>query len=89
MLDGGKVEDTGPLTMKRMETIDRHSILRWMNTTRMHIFTHIRPEYQGKSGMPGNDYADGKYEHDLDVGKLFSSAARRTRTGKERFVFRR
>jgi arylsulfatase len=42
----------------------------WMNFTRMHIFTHIRPEYQGKSGLPGNDYADGMWEHDQDVGKL-------------------
>jgi arylsulfatase len=41
-----------------------------MNFTRMHIFTHIRPEYQGKSGMPGNDNADGMWEHDQDVGKL-------------------
>jgi arylsulfatase len=29
----------------------------WMNTTRMHIFTHVRPEYLGRSGMPGNFYA--------------------------------
>jgi arylsulfatase len=33
----------------------------WMNTTRMHMFTHVRPEYQGKSGMPGNEYADGMW----------------------------
>ena len=31
----------------------------WMNTTRMHVFTHVRPEMPGKSGMPGNEYADG------------------------------
>ncbi len=84
---GGKIEDTGPLTIKRMETIDDETsnaamgfidkqvkagkpFFVWMNFTRMHVFTHIRPEYQGKSGMPGNDYADGMYEHDLDVGKL-------------------
>jgi arylsulfatase A-like enzyme len=83
----GKIEDTGPLTIKRMETIDDETsdaamgfmdrqvkagkpFFCWMNFTRMHVFTHIRPEYQGKSGMPGNDYADGMYEHDLDVGKL-------------------
>jgi arylsulfatase A-like enzyme len=84
---GGKIEDTGPLTIKRMETIDDETsnaamafidkqakaktpFFVWMNFTRMHIFTHIRPEYQGKSGMPGNDYADGMWEHDQDVGKL-------------------
>jgi arylsulfatase A-like enzyme len=84
---GGKIEDTGPLTIKRMETIDDETsnaamgfidksvkagkpFFVWMNFTRMHIFTHIRPEYQGKGGMPGNDYADGMWEHDQDVGKL-------------------
>ena len=84
---GGKIEDTGPLDMKRMETIDDETsnaamnfvdrqvkagkpFFVWMNFTRMHIFTHIRPEYHGKSGMPGNDYADGMWEHDQDVGKL-------------------
>jgi arylsulfatase A-like enzyme len=86
----GKIEDTGPLTMKRMETFDDETTDRavgfigeqvkankpffvWMNTTRMHIFTHIRPEYHGKSGMPGNDYADGMWEHDQDVGKLLKA----------------
>ena len=84
---GGKIEDTGPLNIKRMETIDDETsnaamafidkqvkaktpFFVWMNFTRMHIFTHIRPEFQGKSGMPGNDYADGMWEHDQDVGKL-------------------
>jgi len=42
----------------------------WMNFTRMHIFTHVRPEFQGKSGMPGNEYADGMWEMDQNVGKL-------------------
>jgi arylsulfatase A-like enzyme len=82
-----KIEDTGPLDMKRMETIDDETsnaamafidkqskggkpFFVWMNFTRMHIFTHIRPEYHEKSGMPGNDYADGMWEHDQDVGKL-------------------
>jgi arylsulfatase A-like enzyme len=82
-----RIEDTGPLDMKRMETIDDETsnaamtfidkqakggkpFFVWMNFTRMHIFTHIRPEYHEKSGMPGNDYADGMWEHDQDVGKL-------------------
>ena len=85
----GKVEDTGALTTKRMETIDDETtaaamdyikkqvqegkpFFTWMNTTRMHLFTHVRPEYQGQSGMPGNDYADGMIEHDNDVGKLLN-----------------
>ncbi|HEY6980753.1 arylsulfatase [Reyranella sp.] len=86
----GKVEDTGPLTRKRMETIDDETtaaaidfmqrqvkankpFFTWMNTTRMHIFTHIRDAMKGQSGMPGNDYADGMIEHDGDVGKLLKA----------------
>jgi arylsulfatase len=42
----------------------------WMNTTRMHLFTHVRDSMKGQSGMAGNEYADGMLEHDGDVGKL-------------------
>ncbi|MDP9772262.1 UNVERIFIED_ORG: arylsulfatase A-like enzyme [Rhizobium sp. SORGH_AS 755] len=83
----GKVEDTGPLTKKRMETIDDETtaaaidfidrqvkagkpFFTWMNTTRMHAFTHVRESMRGQSGMPYNEYADGMVEHDGDVGKL-------------------
>jgi arylsulfatase A-like enzyme len=83
-------EDTGPLTAKRMETIDDDTTAAaiefmtrqskagkpffvWMNTTRMHVFTHIRPSMLGQSGMPGNEYADGMIEHDGDVGKLLKA----------------
>ncbi|MBS7542954.1 arylsulfatase [Ancylobacter oerskovii] len=83
----GKIEDTGPLDSKRMETIDDETtnaaadfierqvkagkpFFTWMNATRMHVFTHIRPSMQGQSGMPGNDYADGMIEHDGHVGQL-------------------
>ncbi len=45
----------------------------WMNTTRMHVFTHVRPSMIGQSGMPGNEYADGMIEHDMDVGKLLKA----------------
>ena len=45
----------------------------WMNTTRMHVFTHVRPSMQGKSGMPGNEYADGMIEHDGHVGQLLKA----------------
>jgi arylsulfatase A-like enzyme len=38
-----------------------------------HVFTHARPEFHGKSGMQGNDYAAGMYEHDQDVGKLLKA----------------
>jgi arylsulfatase len=83
----GKIEDSGPLTRKRMETVDDETtnaaidfmkkhhaagkpFFTWMNFTRMHIFTHVRPEYRGKSGMQGNEYADGMWEMDQNVGKL-------------------
>ena len=44
-----------------------------MNTTRMHVFTHVRESMRGQSGMPGNEYADGMIEHDGDVGKLLKA----------------
>ncbi|MGM4911621.1 arylsulfatase [Rhizobium sp. 768_B6_N1_8] len=86
----GKIEDTGALNTKRMETIDDETtaaaidfmdrqvkagkpFFTWMNTTRMHAFTHVRASMQGQSGMPGNEYADGMIEHDGDVGKLLKA----------------
>jgi arylsulfatase len=87
----GRIQDTGPLNVKRMETIDdettnaaidfitkqttaRVPFFVWMNTTRMHVFTHVRPEYSGKAGLGrGYTYADGMWEHDDDVGKLLKA----------------
>jgi arylsulfatase len=86
----GRIQDTGPLNTKRMETIDDETTAAainfidrqakankpffvWMNTTRMHLFTHVRASMQGQSGMPGNEYADGMIEHDGDVGKLLKA----------------
>ncbi|MEX6686413.1 arylsulfatase [Danxiaibacter flavus] len=83
----GKVEDTGPLTIKRMETIDDETtsacmefikkqaqngkpFFTWMNFTRMHFKTHVRPSMLNRAGMPGNFYADGMLELDDNVGKL-------------------
>jgi len=81
----GKIEDTGPLTRKRMETVDEETLAAaldfidrahgqgkpffvWWNSTRMHIFTHLKPESQGKT--PYGIYADGMLEHDGHVGQL-------------------
>jgi len=81
----GRIQDTGPLTKKRMETIDEEVLAKatdfldratqaekpffcWFNTTRMHNFTHVKPENQGKTGL--GFYADGMVEHDAIVGKL-------------------
>jgi arylsulfatase A-like enzyme len=83
----GRIEDTGPLTRKRMETIDDEVTTRtldfmerahkagkpffvWWNSTKMHIFTHLKPEWVGKTGL--GIYADGMAEHDHDVGLLLA-----------------
>jgi arylsulfatase A-like enzyme len=77
--------DTGPLTQKRMETIDEEVLAKtkdfikravaadkpfftWFNATRMHVFTHLKPESQGKTGL--GIFADGMVEHDGHVGEL-------------------
>src|SRR5262244_663176 len=81
----GKIENTGPLTKKRMETIDeeflagakdfinrQHRANRpwfcYFNSTRMHIFTHLKKESEGKTGL--GVYPDGMVEHDGHVGEL-------------------
>jgi len=86
----GRIQDTGPLNRKRMETVDDETtsaaidfmtrqknagkpFFTWMNFTRMHMFTHVRPSMQGQSGMPGNEYADGMIEMDMNVGKLLKT----------------
>ena len=80
-----KCEDTGPLTKKRMETVDEEFLkatidfidranrdkkpfLVWFNPTRMHIWTRLKPESQGKTGL--GLYPDGMVEHDGQVGQL-------------------
>src|SRR6185295_10880720 len=40
----------------------------WWNSTRMHVFTHLRKESQGKTGL--GLYPDGMGEHDGHVGQL-------------------
>jgi len=81
----GRIEDTGPLTKKRMETVDEEVTVAamdfmeravkadkpffvWWNSTRMHIWTHLKPESEGKTGL--GVYADGMVEHDGMVGQL-------------------
>ncbi|MGI9455028.1 MAG: arylsulfatase [Aeoliella sp.] len=81
----GKIEDTGPLTKKRMETVDEEvtsaaldfmdraheadkPFFVWWNSTRMHVWTHLKPESEGKTGY--GVYADGMVEHDGMVGQL-------------------
>jgi arylsulfatase A-like enzyme len=83
----GRIEDTGPLTRKRMETIDEEvtasaiefmerakkenkPFFIWWNSTKMHIFTHLKEESEGKTGL--GIYADGMVEHDNQVGELLA-----------------
>jgi arylsulfatase A-like enzyme len=80
-----KCEDTGPLTVKRMETVDDEILAAtlqfidksqasgkpwfvWFNTSRMHIWTHLTKEADGKTGL--GIYADGMVEHDGHIGQL-------------------
>ena len=80
-----KIENTGPLTVKRMETVDEEFLdasldfieranaegkpfFVWWNSTRMHIWTHLKKEAQGKTGL--GIYPDGMVEHDGHVGRL-------------------
>jgi len=81
----GRIEDTGPLTIKRMPTVDEEFLAAtkkfidtsvksskpffvWFNTTRMHVFTHLKPESVGKTGK--GIEADGMAEHDGMIGEL-------------------
>jgi len=42
----------------------------WWNSTRMHIWTHLKKESVGKTGL--GIYPDGMVEHDGDVGQLLA-----------------
>ena len=80
-----RIESTGPLNIKRMETIDEEvtaftldylekaaksdkPFFLWWNATRMHIFTHLKEESKGKTGL--GTYPDGMVEHDGHVGQI-------------------
>jgi arylsulfatase len=80
-----RICDTGPLTQKRMETVDEEFLgatkqfitnakneekpfFAWFNTTRMHVFTHLKDDSKGVTGQ--GIEADGMVEHDGQVGEL-------------------
>jgi arylsulfatase len=80
-----RIENTGPLGKKRMETIDEEvtaftldylerakaadkPFFLWWNATRMHIFTHLKEESKGVTGL--GVYPDGMVEHDGHVGQI-------------------
>ncbi len=82
---GGKIEDTGPLTKKRMETVDDETsdaavdfIQRQVKADRPFFCwwngtrMHFRTHVKEElRGISGQDeYSDGMVEHDMHVGKL-------------------
>ena len=84
---GQTIEDTGPLTKKRMETMDEEitagaldfierqhkdgkPFFCWWNSTKMHVWTHLKKECVGKTGL--GVYPDGMVEHDRQVGQLLA-----------------
>jgi arylsulfatase A-like enzyme len=85
---GGKIEDTGPLTKKRMETIDDETVAAAIDfITRQKSAgkpffcwwngtrMHFRTHVKKElRGISGQDeYADGMVEHDMHVGKLLKA----------------
>ncbi|MDT0553447.1 arylsulfatase [Urechidicola vernalis] len=83
----GKIEDTGPLTRKRMETADdeftdaaiafiekahanKQPFFVWLSATRMHVWTHLKEESQGVTGI--GLYPDGMVEHDKSIGRVLT-----------------
>ena len=85
-----RCKDTGPLTVKRMETVDDEFVERtkrfitqstrdgkpffaWLNTTRMHIYTHLKPESRHLASDISSEfdiYGSGMMEHDGHVGQM-------------------
>ncbi|MGH7301593.1 MAG: arylsulfatase, partial [Candidatus Rokuibacteriota bacterium] len=80
-----KIQSTGPLNKKRMETVDEEftrgaidflqrakkadkPFFLWWNSTRMHIWTRLKADSQGKTGL--GIYPDGMVEHDGHVGQI-------------------
>ena len=47
---------------------DKKPFFAWFNSTRMHIWTRLKPELQEKTGL--GLYPDGMVEHDAQVGQL-------------------
>jgi len=83
-----EIEDTGPLTKKRMETIDdeiaaaavdfieRHQegpFFLWVNTTHMHFRTHTKEESLGQAGRWQSPYHDTMIDHDRHVGQVLDA----------------
>lgn len=81
----GKIEDTGPLTKKRMETIDDETVAAALDFMDRQVAAkkpfflwwngtrmHFRTHVKEElKGISGQDtYSDGMVEHDMHVGKI-------------------
>jgi arylsulfatase len=63
----------GEVMNATLDFIDRQNSAKkpwfvWFNTTRMHIWTHLKPESRDKTGL--GIYPDGMVEHDAHIGQL-------------------
>ncbi|WP_434341604.1 arylsulfatase [Motilimonas cestriensis] len=82
---GGKIEDTGPLTKKRMETVDDETVAAAMDFMERNVKSkkpffvwwnatrmHFRTHVKPELQRSSNisNYADGMMEHDRHVGQL-------------------
>lgn len=85
-----RIKDTGPLSPKRMETVDEEFLQRtlsfvdknvrakkpffaWFNPSRMHIYTHLKPEHQNLATPYSSEfdiYGSGLMELDMLVGQI-------------------
>jgi arylsulfatase len=81
---GQKIEDTGAhpgahahrrsgdlrrrAEVRRKRSQRRQPFFVWFNTTRMHVWTHLKPSAQGRTGI--GLYPDGLVEHDDMVGQV-------------------
>ncbi len=45
----------------------------WFNSTRMHLFTHVRKEHRGRYQYGDSEYLDGMIEHDNTIGSLLDA----------------
>ncbi len=82
---GGKIEDTGPLTKKRMETVDDETVAAALEFIKEHTAAgtpwfvwwsgtrmHFRTHVKEEMrGISGQDeYSDGMLEHDMHIGQF-------------------
>ena len=63
-------EEVTALALKYLEKAKKADkpFFLWWNSTRMHIFTHLKDESKGKTGL--GVYPDGMVEHDGHVGQI-------------------